>query len=175
MPWVVVTEARGESPPPASQIREIDEFVRRHAKPRFYADENFPPLATTILRKRGANVLTVQEARMCGHPDENVVSEARRLRRVLITCDRDYLNEERFPIMLSPVLVVCDFGSGRPDEIYQTLFCLWEIFTAPQFFDKWTKIDANREAWTQTTRFQDGSQMRRRFRVRHGNLEEWKE
>lgn len=46
-------------------------------------------------------MLTVVEAKKSGHPDENHTAEALRLGRVLITCDRDYLNERRFRNQLS--------------------------------------------------------------------------
>jgi predicted nuclease of predicted toxin-antitoxin system len=162
-----VTEIEGERPPTEREIREIEDFVRRKAKPRFYADENFPPLATEVLRRLGANVVTVQDCRKRGHPDENVISETRKLGRVLITLDRDFLDERRYPIIQCPVIVVCDFGAGSPPEIWRTFRCLWRIFTAPQFFDKWCKFDANRESWTETARFQNGTMARQRFDRTH--------
>jgi len=45
------------------------------------------------LRELKADVLTVQANRRRRHPDENHAAEALRLRRILITCDRDYLDE----------------------------------------------------------------------------------
>ena len=78
------------------------DFARRKAKPRFHADENFPELATAIPRAFKANVLTMQEARRRGHPDENHTAEAFRLGRVFITCDRDYLDKRRFPLIHCP-------------------------------------------------------------------------
>jgi hypothetical protein len=71
--------------------------------PRFYADENFPTAAIEILRRLGANVITVRDARRRGHPDENHTAEALRMGRILITCDRDYLNERRFPLIHCPL------------------------------------------------------------------------
>lgn len=56
--------------------------------------------------------MTVKEARLTGHPDENHVAQALRLGRILITCDRDYLDERRFPLIGCPAVAVCDFGSG---------------------------------------------------------------
>jgi predicted nuclease of predicted toxin-antitoxin system len=155
------------------EIRQLEDYARRKAKPRFYADENFPPLATQMLRGLGANVLTVQESRKCGHPDENLVSEARRLGRVLISCDRDYLNEDRFPIIQCPVVVVCDFGSGSARETWRTFRCLWEIFGVPQFFDKWAKFDARPDSWIESVRFQNGTATRARCRFNRGRLEQW--
>jgi predicted nuclease of predicted toxin-antitoxin system len=173
MAWVPLTDLPERRAANARETREVELFARRRAKPRFYADENFPPLATEVLRNLDASVVTVQEQRRRGHPDENVISETRRLRRVLITRDRDFLDERRHPIIQCPVVVVCDFGSGTPLEIWRTFRCLWEIFRVPQFFDKWAKFDARPGSWIETLRFQDGTATRVRRRFSRGRLEEW--
>jgi hypothetical protein len=119
--------------PTEREKQQVIDFARRKAKPRFYADENFPQLATGILRRRlKADVLTVQDARRRGHPDENHAAEALRLGRVLITCDRYYLDERRFPLIHCPALVVFDFARGTAGEIWETFKCLGAIFSAPQ-------------------------------------------
>jgi hypothetical protein len=48
--------------PADREVRQVEDYIRRKTKPRFYADENLPTIATEILRRRGADVLTVQEA-----------------------------------------------------------------------------------------------------------------
>jgi MOSC domain-containing protein YiiM len=97
--------------------------------------------------------LTAQEANRRGHPDENHAAFALKDGRVLLTCARDHLDEQRFPLIHCPVIVVCDFGSGSSNEMRQTFGCLRIMFNLPQFFDKWTKIDAKRELWTEYCRF----------------------
>jgi len=62
--------------PTEREKRQVEEFARRKAKSRFYADENFPQLATAILRRLKADVLTAQTNRRRGHPDENHAAEA---------------------------------------------------------------------------------------------------
>ena len=124
MPWIDIEKTIADDETTEREIRQVIDFARRKAKPRFYADENFPELATAILRAFKADVFTVQEARLRGHPDENHTAEALRLGRVLITCDRDYLDERRFPLIHCPALVVCDFGRGTTGEIRDTFKCL---------------------------------------------------
>lgn len=91
------------------EVRQVEDYIRRKAKPRFYADENFPTMATEILRRRKADVLTVVETGRRQHPDENHAAEALRLGRVLITCDRDYLDECKFPLIHCPAIVICSY------------------------------------------------------------------
>lgn len=171
MAWQdVKSSAKG---PTDFEVRQVVDYVRRNAKPRFYADENFPTAATALLRRRKADVLTVAEARRRGHPDENHAAEALRLGRALITCDRDYLDERKFPLIHCPAIVICHFGKGSVREIHNTFYCLWGIFTAPQFFDKWVKIDASYDCWTEHTRYLDGSTSHTRFRIFSLRLQEW--
>lgn len=119
--------------------------------------QNFPSLAIKILSELGADVLTVRDVRRHGHPDENQAAEALRLGRILITGDRDYLNDRRFRLIHCPALIVFDFGNGTVDDIRSTFACLGGPFSVPQFFDKWTKIHATRDGWTEHTRHLDGT------------------
>jgi len=173
MPWIDVQTPVGKDDPAEREKRQVNDFVRRKAKPRFYADENFPELAIAILKGFKADVLSVRDIGRSGHPDENHAAEALRLGRVLITCDRDYLDEHRFPLIHCPALVVCDFGQGTASEIRATFKCLGNIFSAPQFFDKWTKIDARRDSWTEYARHLDGTTSRQRHRFHRGRMQEW--
>jgi len=171
--WIDIQDIDRDKEPTEREKRQVIDFARRKAKPRFYADENFPELATAILRRFGADVLTVRDARRRGHPDENHAAEALRLGRILITCDRDYLNERRFPLIHCPAVVVCDFGRGTAGEIRDTFKCLGTIFSAPQFFDKWWKIVASRDGWTEYVRHLDGTTARSRYRFQGRQIQEW--
>jgi hypothetical protein len=164
MAWTRVKDDMRTNEPTEREKRQVDDFARRKAKPRFCADENFPELAISVLRSLKADVLTVQANHTRGHPDENHIAEALRLGRILITCDRDYFNERRFPLINCPAIVVCDFGSGTLSEIQQTFRCMGAIFAVPQFFDKWCKIDVKRNLWTEHSRHLDGSTSTAKYR-----------
>ena len=182
MPWIDIEKTIADDETTEREKRQVIDFARRKAKPRFYADENLPELATAILKAFKADVFRVQEARRRGHPDENHTAEAPdenhtaealRLGRVLITCDRDYLDERRFPLIHCPALVVCDFGRGTTGEIRDTFKCLGSIFSVSQFFDKWWKIDARRDAWTEYVRHLNGTTSRTRFRFQGSQMQVW--
>jgi hypothetical protein len=70
MPWTNVESIVADHPPIEWEKRQVDDYVRRRAKPRFYVDENFPSAAIKILKRLGAHVLTVRDVRRHGHPDE---------------------------------------------------------------------------------------------------------
>jgi hypothetical protein len=163
MPWVDLKAVADQ--PTEREKQQVKDYLRRRAKPRFYADENFPGVAIKILRQLGVDVLTVRDARLRGHPDENHTAEALRLGRILITCDRDYLNDRRFPLVYCPGLIVCDFGSGTVADLKRTFACLGGPFKAPQFYDKWIKIHATRDGWTERQRYLNGTSSRTRYRI----------
>jgi predicted nuclease of predicted toxin-antitoxin system len=173
MPWVNTSDLPGDELSKREE-KELRDYERQKKKmPRFYADEDFPPQAVRIIREVGLNVLTAAEAGTRGHPDENQLAEAKRQGRILLSCDRDFLNERRFPLIESSTLVVFDFGDKTEDEIVQALQCLAIIEMWPDFFEQGVKIDAKTSEWTETRRFQEGFTRRFRNRWHQEQLQEW--
>lgn len=175
MGWVNVTDLLGTDAPTRKEIDQVLDYRRRKAKARFYADEDFPTSAVELLRNAGLKVVTVQELGHRQHPDENHAAYALKNGYILLTRDRDYLNEARFPLIHCPTIVVFDFGSGSREEIQHAFTCVHRIIATPQFFDKWTKIDAGRESWVEYCRTLDGRTHRSRCRVYEGDFQEWVE
>jgi predicted nuclease of predicted toxin-antitoxin system len=117
--------------------------------------------------------VTVQDAGLRHHPDENHAAYALRNGLVLVTCDRDYLDNRKFPLVHNPVIVVFDLAEGSVSEILAAFQCLRAMFRVPQFYDKWTKIEAKRDSWIEAARFLNGSRARTRYRWFRGALQEW--
>ncbi|QNI36907.1 DUF5615 family PIN-like protein [Edaphobacter albus] len=175
MGWVDSAEVSRRDPPSKAEIAQVEDYRKRRAKVRFYADENFPMKATEVLRGMGSSVKTVQEVRLRAHPDENHAAYALRNRYVLVSCDRDYLDNRRFPLIHCPVIVVFDFGEGSIAEIRAAFRCLTRMFEAPQFYGKWMKIEASRSSWTESARFLNGTTARSKYRIFRGQIQEWVE
>lgn len=171
--WANIADRLKEDPPSEAKIRQGMEYLRRGAKVRFYADENFLEIATRILRRYGAQVVTVQEVGLRMHPDENHAAYALRNGYVLVSCDRDYLDNRKFPLIHCPAIAVFDFGCGSVSEIVAAFRCLRAMFRTPQFYDKWVKIDATRDSWIESARFLNGTSARTRYRWHHGTMQEW--
>src|SRR3954469_10259938 len=91
---------------------------RLTAKPRIYADANVPAGLVHHMRQRlHWDVLFVlEEAQLRRAPDIRHYRLAHDLRRTLVTMDRDYLDDRRFPAgETSGVLVI-----HAPDELNLT-------------------------------------------------------
>jgi predicted nuclease of predicted toxin-antitoxin system len=175
MPWVSAIKTAKHNLATKKEINQVLDYYRRKAKPKFYADENFPAAAIRLIRSRGAHVLTAHDANLKGHPDENHAAFALKSGRVLLTCDRDFLDQGRFRLIHCPVIVICDFGLGTSLEMRLTFRCLRAVFRVPQFYDKWMKIDAKRQSWIESCRYLNGTTSRTRYRIYGRQLQEWVE
>jgi predicted nuclease of predicted toxin-antitoxin system len=173
MAWIDIETLVQANPPSRREAQQVLDYLARRAKARFYADENFPRQAVTLLREIGGRVQTAQDAGLAGHPDESHAAYALKRGLVLLTCDRDFLDERRFPLIHCPAIFVFDFGSGTLSEMRQAFRCLASVFRTPQFFDKWWKIDAKRDCWIETVRYLNGTTSRHRCRLWRGRLQEW--
>lgn len=171
--WIEVEKLVETVLPTTKEVEQVLSYLARRAKARFYADENFPSSAVSLLRKMGARVQTAQEAQLTGHPDENHSAYASRHGMVLLTCDRDFLDERRFPLVHCPATFVFDFGPATTRDIKRAFRCLATVFRTPQFFDKSCKVDAKRDCWTESMRYLNGTTSRRRYRLLRGRLQEW--
>ena len=84
------------------------------ARPRIYADANVPSgiVAHMRMRLRWDVLFVLEEADLRRAPDVKHYQLAHQLRRTLVTMDRDYLDDRRFPLeCCGGVLVV-----QAPDE-----------------------------------------------------------
>ncbi|HLC37048.1 MAG TPA: DUF5615 family PIN-like protein [archaeon] len=59
---------------------------------KFLADENIPVSITSELRRKGFNVKSLKELKLFGIPDRRVLEIAKKMDRVIITYDKDFLN-----------------------------------------------------------------------------------
>ena len=78
---------------------------------------------------------------LAGQPDENVWAIAKKEKRIIITADRDFLDERRFPLMQSPGVIVLPAASKSID---QTLVALaYAISITHSHYELWrdTKIE----------------------------------
>ena len=92
---------------------------RLSARPRIYADANVPAglVAYMRLRLQWDVLFVVEEDTLRRAPDVKHYRLAQQLRRTLVTMDRDYLDDKRFPPAEgSGVLVI-----NAPDEQQLTL------------------------------------------------------
>jgi predicted nuclease of predicted toxin-antitoxin system len=96
----------------ASQLRPIAASLT--TAPRVYVDANLPWGAVAFMRQtlRWDVLFVLEEADLRRASDREHFRRALDLGRTLITLDRDFLDERRFPLLDSPGVVIC----SAPDE-----------------------------------------------------------
>lgn len=87
--------------------KDETEFKRKFKKKaRFLLDENLDPTLAEGMRGLGWKVKSVEDIGLNGHSDEDILAYAQRENLILITNDRDFLNERRFPPYQNPGVVI---------------------------------------------------------------------
>jgi hypothetical protein len=61
MAWIDIAVSVAQNPPAEKEIKQVRDNRARRATGRFHADENFPALATKLVRGMGARVQTNQK------------------------------------------------------------------------------------------------------------------
>jgi predicted nuclease of predicted toxin-antitoxin system len=72
---------------------------------------------STALREKKLNVKDVYEEGLEGRPDEDVMAFAWDTQRVLLTHDRDFLDDRKFPANRNPGVIVLLGGSGDQNAL----------------------------------------------------------
>ncbi|MFB3853988.1 MAG: DUF5615 family PIN-like protein [Vicinamibacterales bacterium] len=94
---------------------ELAEVASRIAgRPRVYADANVPAGLVAFMRTslRWDVLFVIEDAALRRAPDKDHYRMARQLHRTLVTLDRDYLDEQRFPSSGGAGVIVV----SAPDE-----------------------------------------------------------
>jgi hypothetical protein len=91
--------------PPLKQkeARTMDRAL--HKKTRFLVDENIGKLAS-ILRELGLHARSAHEAGLKGHSDEDLFALGWKRQWVIITNDKDFLNDRRYPFHRCPGVLI---------------------------------------------------------------------
>ena len=96
---------------------------------RFFLDEHVPSAVAAGLKRRGVDVLTVQESDRCGFGDAEQLQFATENNRVMVTFDRDFLvliNQR----MQHAGIVLCEATKYSIGQLIQSLLLVHAILSA---------------------------------------------
>lgn len=100
------------------QWRQLNlELSGRRGRTRFLIDENMPQDVTAALRRRRYSTMTVADYGFADRGEQDIFALAKREDRVLVTRDRGFLDEERFPFRGSPGVAVLPPPSEGEDPL----------------------------------------------------------
>ncbi len=104
----------------------------------FYADHNLDEAIVLVLVHLGYDVETAREVGADRQSDEFHFKRAFQQKRILLTQDKDYLNNELFPLSQTRGVFVFDIDTSSPSEIARALEVVDTILgvTAPAWKEK---------------------------------------
>jgi predicted nuclease of predicted toxin-antitoxin system len=156
--------------------KEVIRELNRSRRARFLVDENVGEGVAEALRGARWNVKFVGEVGLDRHDDSDVFAFAGREGRFIVTHDRDFLDDRRFPPHRNPGIVVLPGGAGEERELLRALVGMLSIIGP--FGNIWagTKVRISAEGewrvsiWAPAT----GRHETTRFRFpKHGAPLEW--
>jgi predicted nuclease of predicted toxin-antitoxin system len=93
---------------------------------KLLADECVYQATVTLLRSWGYDTVTVQEARLAGKPDEEILAFAVAHERVLLTIDMDFSNIRHYPPKAHTGIIVLKIRPRSEDDVHAVLKHLLE-------------------------------------------------
>jgi predicted nuclease of predicted toxin-antitoxin system len=126
MPWLPLANPSSDDIGP--------EFKK---KTRFLIDENLGIEVARYLKDIGFSAIFAGDVGLNGHSDEDVFSYAWREGRMLLTHDRDFLDDACFPEHRNPGVVVLPGGDGNQQAIGIGIGTAVKVFSsAPSIWEK---------------------------------------
>jgi predicted nuclease of predicted toxin-antitoxin system len=104
-------------------VKNFDSIPMSRRKIRAYFDADIPvSVAERVRTKLRWDVLSAQEQADLRSPDDEFhYGHARKLKRILFTLDKDFLDDRRFPLHQSPGVFVLQAKQDDPDDIFHAI------------------------------------------------------
>jgi len=169
MPWETIAMARED-------IATFDRMFRREAK--FYAEDSIEQVVIDILRDLGFKVISSREAGLSGHDDADHLAYASRENRILLTKDKDFLNDRKHSPFESPGMIVLNIDPLNRESLEDVLYVL--KFVIKPYREIWHKskvlISKDRQITVWQREHKTSRWQSTRYRLsRSGQAQEWVE
>jgi|SRR2546425_3015000 len=163
--------------PPTTE-EQSREFSRLRQKARFLVDESLGHAVAEVLREDGWNAVYATDVGLGGRSDEDVLAHAWRENRVLITHDRDFLDDRRFPPHRNPGIIVLPGASGAGTGLGNALRRVVSIIGPSRKAFRSFKIEIAEDGTWNISNMTRSKDVVRRWRLsfgRNGEIYEWDE
>jgi uncharacterized protein DUF5615 len=157
--------------PPGTQDQHKD-FGRLRKKSHFLVDESAGHAVATVLREFGWNAVFGPDVGLQGRSDEDVFAYAWRENRILLTHDRDFLDDRRFPPHRNPGVVVLPGASGSGAGLGTALRNITGMLGTHRKAFRSFKIEISSDGVWNITNMTRASDTVRRWRLKFGPRDE---
>lgn len=115
-----------EHPPKGEWKKILKEFEKENGfsftrRPRYFIDENLGQGTTELIRSLKYNVTDAWETHLTGKGDEHIWRFCQKDRRILLSHDNDFLNENLFPIRKSFGFVLLPHKTGEETPLIRKI------------------------------------------------------
>lgn len=117
-----------------------DMWVEPNTTPRklkLCSDASVPQPIIDELRNAGLSVLTAYECNVATHADEAILAWSRRNGRVLLTMDRDFWDDRKFPLQVVPGVIFLDVPPDSVDEAMSAFGLMYGTFARTYSLEYW--------------------------------------
>lgn len=145
-------------------------------KARFLVDETLTGLGTEVLTGMGYNAVEAGQVGLAGHSDEDIFAFAWSEKRLIITQDRDFLDDRRFPFNRNSGILVLPGGPVDGEGFIAALRTAVNLVGRYHRLFEGQKIvfGEGREIAIRDRDPESGAIKRRRYKLgRHGAEYEW--
>jgi predicted nuclease of predicted toxin-antitoxin system len=111
-------------------------------KLKLCADANIPQFVVDELRGAGIPVITAQDDNIETREDKSILAWAKKSQRVLLTLDRDFWDDHKFPMHDVPGVIFVDAPSNNTDSILQAFGLIYGTFASSYSLDWWQNMKA---------------------------------
>jgi predicted nuclease of predicted toxin-antitoxin system len=171
LPWVPLEDSPDD---------EGDQILREiSGKCHFLVDESLGVEVARFIREVGWKAVYVSQVGLAGHSDEDVFAYAFKRDYVLLTHDRDFLDDRRFPPHRNPGVIILPGAEGNESELTEALAQVLTFVGRLRGVVSEAKVVVNKDqSWSIKTRNLDTGAMethRYKFFEPHGVALVWKD
>jgi len=117
-------------------------FKKSHIQ--LYADECFPVTTVIELKSFGYSIIHAFDRKLVHKPDSLHLKESKKLKRALITLDRDFIYYEQVSLNDHPGVIVISAGSATPKKINKICKKLLAIINKDSVKDSLLKVTSSK-------------------------------
>ncbi|MFH1832950.1 MAG: DUF5615 family PIN-like protein [Candidatus Levyibacteriota bacterium] len=111
---------------------------------QLYADECFPIPTVSYLKFLGFSIVHAYDKKLVGKSDQLHLKKSKKINRVLLTLDRDFIYYEKVSLTKHPGVIVISVGSATPNNINKVCKKLLGIINENFVKNSLVRVTSNR-------------------------------
>jgi predicted nuclease of predicted toxin-antitoxin system len=111
-------------------------------KLKLCSDASVPQPVIDELTTASIPILTAYDDKVSTHSDKSILAWSKRKKRVLLTMDRDFWNDRKFPLQIVHGLIFIDVSPNNIDDALKVFGLIYGTFASSYSIDWWQNMMA---------------------------------